>query len=99
MVRGSMAKITRSQAEQIVTAYKEVREISETYTDVEVSKCIKEDYCTLALVKYQYGDVEIFLSLDGISTTIYYISYCTIVGNTLSIGGSGGCVDVIIIDD
>ena len=94
-----MAKITRSQAEQITNAYKEVRDISEIYSDVEVSKCIKEDCCTLALVKYQYGDVEIFVSLDGVSTTIYYISYCTIVGNTLSIGGAGGCVDVLIIDE
>ena len=94
-----MAKITRSQAEQIVNAYEEVCEISEIYTDVEVSKCIKKDCCTLASVKYQYADVELFLSLDGVSTTIYCISYCTIVGNTLSIGGSGGCVDVIITDD
>ena len=94
-----MAKITRSQAEQIVNAYNKVREISEIYTDVEVSKCIKDDCYTLASVKYHYGDIEIFLSLEGVSTTIYYTSYCTIVGNTLSIGGSGGCVDVIIIDD
>ena len=94
-----MAKITRNQAEQIVNAFTEVSQISETYTDVEVSKCIKEDCYTLASVKYQYRDIEIFLSLDGVSTTIYYVSYCTIVGNVLSIGGSGGCVDVIIIDD
>ena len=94
-----MAKITRSQAEQITNAYKEVREITEIYADVEVSKCIKEDCYTLANVKYQYGDIEMFLSLDGVSTTIYYISYCTIVGNTLSIGGSGGCVDVLIMDE
>ena len=94
-----MAKITRSQAEQIETAYKEVRDISETYTDIEVSKCIKEDCYTLALIKCKYGDIEIFLSLDGVSTTIYYTTYCMIVGNTLSISGSGGCVDVIIIDD
>ena len=94
-----MAKITRNQAEQIENAYKEVCEISAQYTDVEVSKCIKEDCYTLASVKYQYGDIEIFLTLDGISTTIHYISYCTVVGNALSIGGSGGCVDVIIIDD
>ena len=94
-----MAKITRSQAEQIMNAHKEIRDISEIYSDVEVSKCIKEDSCTLASVKYHYGDVEIFLNLDGISTTIYYVSYCTIIGNTLSVGGSGGCVDVIIVDD
>ena len=94
-----MAKITRSQAEQIENAYKEVREISEIYSDVEVSKCIKEDCYTLANVKYKYGDIEIFISLNGVSATIYYISYCTIMGNTLSIGGSGGCVDVLIIDD
>ena len=94
-----MAKITRSQAEQIMNAYKEIRDISEIYSDVEVSKCIKEDCYTLATVKYQYGDIEIFLSLDGVSTTIYYISFCTIIGNSLSIGGSGGCVDVIIIDE
>ena len=93
-----MAKITRSQAEQIETAFKEISQISAKYPDVEVSKCIKKDCYTLANVKYQYGDVEIFLSLDGISTTIYYISYCAIMGNTLSIGGSGGCVDVLIID-
>ena len=99
MVHGSTAKITKSQAEQIVTAYKEVYDISGTYTDVEVSKCIKEDCYTLALVKYHYGDVEVFLNLDGVSTTIHYTCYCTIVGNVLSIGGSGGCVDVIIIDD
>ena len=94
-----MAKITRNQAEQIKSAYTEISQISEIYTDVEVSKCIKKDCCTLALVKYQYGDVEIFLNLDGVSTTIYYVSYCTIMGNSLSIGGSGGCVDVIITDD
>ena len=94
-----MAKITRNQAEQIKSAYTEISQISEIYTDVEVSKCIKKDCCTLALVKYQYGDVEIFLNLDGVSTTIYYVSYCTIMGNSLSIGGSGGCVDVIITDE
>ena len=94
-----MAKITRSQAEQIENAYKEVRDISEQYPDVEISKCIKEDCYTLASIKYHYGDIEIFLSLDGVSSTIYYISYCQIVGNTLSIGGAGGCVDVLIIDD
>ena len=94
-----MAKITRSQAEQIVNAHKEVCDISEIYSDVEVSKCIKKDCFTLAAVKYQCGDVEIFLSLDGVSTTIYYVSYCEIVGNILSINVSGGCVDVIIIDE
>ena len=94
-----MAKITRNQAKQIMDAYIEVCEISEIYSDVEVSKYIKDDCCTLALVKYHYGDVEVFLNLDGISTTMHYTSYCAIVGNALSIGGSEGSLDVIIIDD
>lgn len=94
-----MAKITRSQAEQIENAYKEICEISEIYTDVEVSKCIKEEYYSLANVSYEQGDISIFLIFDGTSITIQYTSYCHIVGNVLSIVGSGGCVDVIIIDD
>ena len=94
-----MAKVTRSQADQIVNAYKDVRDISEKYTDIEVNKYIEEDCYTLASIKCKYGDIEIFLNLEGISTTIEYVAYCTVVGNALSIGGSGGSVDVIIIDD
>ena len=94
-----MAKITRSQAEQIENAYKEIREISEIYRDVEVCKTVKDGYDTLATVNYICGDIEILLRLDGVTISLRSVSYCLIGGRTLSIGAFNGSVDISIIDE
>ena len=94
-----MAKITRSQAEQIETAYNEICDITAKYPDVEVCKNVKDGYDTLASVNYICGDIEILLRLDGVTISLRSMSYCLIGGRTLSIGASNGSVDISIIDE
>ena len=94
-----MAKITRSQAEQITNAYKEVREISEIYTDIFVRKHSDDSYYPIATVEYNNDGIQMYVHLDGVRATMRNVNYCLINNDGLIISGSGGLLTFDISDE
>ena len=94
-----MATITMSQAKEIETAYKEVREISEQYPDVFARKHSDNSYYPIATVEYNNDGIQMYVHLDGVRATIRNVSYCLINNDGLIISGSGGLITVTISDE
>ena len=99
MVRDSMAKITRSQAEQIETAYNEIRDISAQYPDVFVRKHSDDTYNPMTTAEYNDGNIQMYVDLDGVRVTMRNVNFCRIKDDGLMIGGTGGLITVDISDE
>ena len=83
-----MAKITRSQAEQIVNAYREVRDISAQHPDVSVSKPIRGGVS--CVVEY-WNTIYIYVSVTDMCVRINDVARCDIdCDNVLVIEGTRG---------
>lgn len=95
-----MAKITRNQAEQIVTAYNKIRDISAKYPDVIVRKEIEGAcYEIYYSVEYYNGNIQIYVNLDGVRATMKEVNYCRVNDNELSLGGPKGLLALEISDE
>ena len=94
-----MAKITRSQAEQIVNAFNEISQISAQFPNVFARKHSDDSYYPMATVEHNTDGIQMFVHLDGVRATIKNVSYCIINGDGLIISGSGGLLTVDISDE
>ena len=94
-----MAKITRSQAEQIVNAYTEISQISAQFPNVFARKHSDDSYYPIATVEYNSDGVEMYVHLDGVRVTMKNVSYCLINNVGLIISGSGGLLTIDISDE
>ena len=99
MVQGSMAKITRNQAEQIETTYNEISQISAQYPNVFVRKHSDDSYNPIATAEYNNGNIQMYVDLDGIRATMRNVTYCRINNDELMIGGTGGLITIDISDE
>ena len=94
-----MAKITRSQAEQITNAYNEISQISAQFPNVFARKHSDDSYYPIATVEYNNDGIQMYVHLDGVRATMKNVSYCLINNDGLVISGSGGLVTVDISDE
>ena len=94
-----MAKITRSQAEQIVNAYSEISQISAQFPNVFACKHSDDSYYPLATVECDTDGIQMFVHMDGERVKIRNVSYCIINSDGLIISGSGGLLTVDISDE
>ena len=91
-----MAKISKSQAEQITNAYKEIRDISAQYPTVNASESVNDTI--YATIEY-FRTINVYVNMDGLVTRINDITRCTISDETLIIEGSGGYARFDISDE
>ena len=94
-----MAKITRSQAEQIENAYTEISQISAQFPNVFARKHSDESYYPMATVEYNKDGIQMYVHLDGVRATMKNVNYCRINNDELIIGGTGGLITVDISDE
>ena len=99
MVRGSMARITRSQAEQIVNAYSEISQISAQFPGVFARKHSDESYYPMATVEYNSDGIQVYVHLDAVKVVMKNVDYCLITNDGLAISGTGGLLTVDISDE
>ena len=94
MVRGSMAKITKSLANQIVRAYENISEIHEQYPNVTANESVSDD-AMYAHVECFRG-INIYINVDGMKVRINRVNCCKLDDNELSIEGSEGYITIEI---
>ena len=94
-----MAKITRSQAEQIVNAYSEISQVSAQFPNVFARKHSDDSYYPLATVEYNSDGIQLYLHLDGVRVIMKNVDYCLITNDGLGISRKGGLVTVDISDE
>lgn len=91
-----MAKITRSQAEQIENAYKDMCNISMQYPYVYSTETVNGTI--YAVVEYS-NTVNVYVSTKELSVRINNIIHCEIYDDVLIIEGTEGYARFDISDD
>ena len=94
-----MAKITRSQAEQITNAFNEISQISAQFPNVFARKHSDDSYYPLATVEYNNDGLQMYVHLDGVKVVMKNVNYCVISNDGLAISGTGGLLTVDISDE
>ena len=94
-----MAKITRNQAEQIMTAYTEISQISAQFPNAFARKYSDDSYYPLATVEYNNEGIQMYVHLDGVRVVMKNVDYCLINNDGLGISGSGGVITIDISDE
>ena len=94
-----MAKITRSQAEQIKNAFNEISQISAQFPNVFARKHSDDSYYPLATVEYNNEGIQVYVHLDGAKVVMKNVTYCLITNDGLGISGTGGLLTIDISDE
>ena len=94
-----MAKITKSQADQIVTAYTEISQTSAQFPGVFARKYSDDSYNPLATVEYSADGIQVYVHLDGVRVVMKNVDYCLVTNDGLGISGSGGLLTIDISDE
>ena len=92
-----MAKITRSQAEQITSAYENMSDISVQYPTVNANESVSDN--TMFAYVECFRGINIFINIDGMKVRVNRVHHCESDDNQLTIEGINGYIVIEISDD